>query len=120
MFGRGLFCLCTGSVLIVGGIRAGSIFQGETLSGRGIEEVSSQRTFNRYKIFYSLWHSSQSKVQFDKNISSTFKHLHLDSGHIFVARSSIPTMVPVNLNIKQIIMHQYQNEEMQSIRCFLE
>lgn len=46
MFDRGLFCLCTGSVLIVGGTSAGSIFQGETLSGREMEEVSSQRTFN--------------------------------------------------------------------------
>lgn len=51
---RGLFCLCTGSVLIAGGMRAGSIFQGDTLSGRGMEEVSSQSTCNSMQIFLAL------------------------------------------------------------------
>lgn len=50
--GRGAFCLGlftleeeSGSGL-TGGDEAGSIFQGETLSGRGIVEGSSQRTYN--------------------------------------------------------------------------
>lgn len=44
MLDRGLFDLGTGSGFIAGGVRAGSIFQGETLSGRGILEISSHRT----------------------------------------------------------------------------
>lgn len=75
MVDRGLFCLCTGSGLIAGGTRAGSIFHGETLSGRGIVELSSHLTF---------------------------KYLHFESGHLCCSRSSIPTIVPVNL--QQIIM----------------
>jgi hypothetical protein len=34
---------------LTGGDEAGSIFQGETLSGRGIVEGSSQRTYNNNK-----------------------------------------------------------------------
>lgn len=44
LFDRGLFGLGTGRGLRAGGVRAGSIFQGETRSGLGTEEVSSQRT----------------------------------------------------------------------------
>lgn len=44
MFDRGLFGLGTGSGFSAGGVTAGSIFQGETLSGRGILEISSHRT----------------------------------------------------------------------------
>lgn len=39
----GLFCLVTGSGFVAEE-RAGSIFHGETLSGRAIVEVSSHRT----------------------------------------------------------------------------
>jgi hypothetical protein len=41
--GRGLLVLGTGSGL-TGGLTAGSICQGETLSGRGMEEASSHLT----------------------------------------------------------------------------
>ena len=44
---RGLFSLGTGRGLWVGGVEAGSIFQGETLSGRGMVEFSSHRTLNQ-------------------------------------------------------------------------
>ena len=44
---RGLLDLGIGRGLIGGGVKAGSIFQGETLSGRGTEELSSHRTLNR-------------------------------------------------------------------------
>ena len=44
MFDRGLLGLGTGSGFNAGGVTAGSIFQGETLSGRGIVEVSSHLT----------------------------------------------------------------------------
>lgn len=42
-FERGLLILETGSGL-TGGLEAGSICQGETRSGRGIDEFSSHRT----------------------------------------------------------------------------
>jgi hypothetical protein len=42
---RGLLGLCTESGLIGGGLTAGSICQGETLSGRGMEEASSHLTW---------------------------------------------------------------------------
>lgn len=45
MFDRGLFDLGTGRGFSAGGARAGSIFQGETLSGRGTEEFSSHLTY---------------------------------------------------------------------------
>lgn len=44
MFDRGRFGLGTGRGFNAGGVTAGSIFQGETLSGRGIVEVSSHLT----------------------------------------------------------------------------
>lgn len=44
MFERGLLGRGTGRGFSAGGARAGSIFQGETLSGRGMEEVSSHLT----------------------------------------------------------------------------
>jgi hypothetical protein len=44
-FGRCLLVLGTGSGLIGGGLTAGSICQGETLSGRGMEEASSHLTY---------------------------------------------------------------------------
>ena len=44
MVDRGLFGLDIGRGLSAGGARAGSIFQGETLSGRGIVLVSSHLT----------------------------------------------------------------------------
>jgi len=40
----GLFGLATGGALSAGGLRAGSIFQGETRSGLGMLEFSSHRT----------------------------------------------------------------------------
>lgn len=48
-FVRGLFSLGTGRGLRAGGVKAGSIFQGDTLSGRGMLEDSSQRTFKPKK-----------------------------------------------------------------------
>lgn len=45
MFARGLLGLGIGRGLGTGGVKAGSIFQGETLSGRGMEEVSSHLTY---------------------------------------------------------------------------
>jgi len=45
MFARGLFGLGIGGGFSAGGARAGSIFHGETLSGRGIVEVSSHLTW---------------------------------------------------------------------------
>lgn len=42
--GRGLLVLGTGSGLMGGGLTAGSICQGETLSGRGMDEASSHLT----------------------------------------------------------------------------
>jgi hypothetical protein len=68
-FGLGLLTRERGSGL-TGGDEAGSIFQGETLSGRGIVEGSSQRTF---------------------------RDLQLDSGQSW-SRFSLPTIVPVNLH----------------------
>lgn len=44
MLDRGLFALGTGRGLSAGGERAGSIFQGDTLSGRDMVEVSSHLT----------------------------------------------------------------------------
>lgn len=44
MFGLGLLDLGMGRGFNAGGARAGSIFQGETLSGRGIVDVSSHLT----------------------------------------------------------------------------
>lgn len=44
MLERGLFGLGTGRGFRAGGARAGSIFQGDTLSGRGVVEVSSHLT----------------------------------------------------------------------------
>ena len=45
-FCLGLFTLEESGSGLTGGDEAGSIFQGETLSGRGIVEGSSQRTYN--------------------------------------------------------------------------
>ena len=50
IFDRCLFDLGTGRGLSAGGVKAGSIFQGETLSGRGMVEVSSQRTLKNHDI----------------------------------------------------------------------
>lgn len=47
-FDRGLFGLGIGSGLRAGGVRAGSIFQGETWSGLGIAELSSHRTLKTH------------------------------------------------------------------------
>lgn len=44
MFDLGLLGLGIGRELSAGGANAGSIFQGETLSGRGMVEVSSHLT----------------------------------------------------------------------------
>lgn len=44
MFDRNLFGLGIGRGFNAGGLTAGSTFQGETLSGRGIVEVSSHLT----------------------------------------------------------------------------
>ena len=44
---RDLFSLGTGRGLTVAGVKAGSIFQGDTLSGRGTVEFSSHRTLNQ-------------------------------------------------------------------------
>jgi hypothetical protein len=71
---RGLLGLGIGRGFRAGGARAGSIFQGETLSGRGMLEVSSHLTL---------------------------RHLHLDVGHLLESESSMPTMVPVNLQIQK-------------------
>lgn len=49
MFDRGLFGRGIGRGFSAGGARAGSIFQGETLSGRGMDEVSSHLTFKKHK-----------------------------------------------------------------------
>lgn len=99
---RGLFDLGTGSGFIAGGVRAGSIFQGETLSGRGILEISSHRTFRYNKISK---HSQNYKFNVNRSTQElqTFKNLHLDSGHILGSDSSVPTMVPVNLQEKYIL-----------------
>ena len=47
-FDRGLFGLGIGRGFRAGGAKAGSIFQGDTLSGRGMVEVSSHRTYKGY------------------------------------------------------------------------
>lgn len=84
MLARGLLGLGIGRGFRAGGARAGSIFQGETLSGRGMLDVSSHLTL---------------------------RHLHLDLGHLLVSVSSIPTMVPVNLQINKPKQNKPLEEE---------
>lgn len=48
MLDLGLFGLAIGGALSAGGLRAGSIFQGETWSGLGMVEFSSHRTFKNH------------------------------------------------------------------------
>lgn len=56
---RCLFCLLTGSGVIAGGVKAGSIFHGETLSGRGTVDVSSHRTYTKGKNVNSTYQESR-------------------------------------------------------------
>lgn len=90
MFGQDLYSLGTGR-----GLSAGSIFQGETLSGRRIVEVSSHLTLKK-RLPFQLHHKKQKwdKMKFK---DTTFRHLHFDSGHLFGSASSVPTIAPVNL-----------------------
>lgn len=109
--GGGAFCLGLLTLEesgrgLTGGDEAGSIFQGETLSGRGIVEGSSQRTYSKKKTS-----SISIRVKIIMAIVTikqavTFKYLQLESGHSG-SRFSQPTIVPVNLRDKDISHKSY-------------
>lgn len=62
MVDRGLFGLDIGRGFSAGGVRAGSIFQGETLSGRGIVEVSSHLTLKEHEGHFNMLNSSLTQL----------------------------------------------------------